>query len=184
MSGTTQHGCLRLVEEILERAEDDGSDMASYRKHTVALLRRYFRVALDLGRVPSVLGGQMFRARVTSYRTHTFEDVVIFVYDMERCLEKLDKTLLEVLAAMVLVEYSLEDTAKVLGITERHAKRLYPLALDRLSRILLRKQLLKVLPGIPTGEDEEEEEDLPPKKPVCLVRLGTLEEVDAARGSC
>jgi len=182
MNGTTQHGCLRLVEELLEKVDDDGSGLAAYRKHTVALLRRYFRVALDLGRVPSVLGGQTFRARVTSYRTHTFEDIAIFVYDMERCLEKLDKTLLEMLAATVMVEYSLEDAAKVLGITERHAKRLYPLALDRLSRILLRKRLLRVLPGF-AMEEEEEEDDLPPKKPVCSVRpLTQEEEVDAARG--
>ena len=164
MNGTTEHGSLRLVEALLGRREEE-EDVAVYRKHTVALLRRYFRVALDLGRVPSMLGGQMFRARVTSYKSHTFEEIAIFVHDMERCLEKLSPSLLQMLAATVLVEYPIQEAARVLGMTERHAKRLYPEAVDELSRVLLKKGLLEQIGALVRSRDDGDD-GLPPKKPV------------------
>ncbi len=48
------------------------SDLFLYRSHAQAILRRYYRVSHEIGRLPSLLGGQVFRARVTSYRLHTF----------------------------------------------------------------------------------------------------------------
>jgi hypothetical protein len=52
-------------------------NLAFYRKYTEALLRRYVRMSLEAGRVPSLLGQEMFRAKVTHYRIASFEDVVI-----------------------------------------------------------------------------------------------------------
>jgi hypothetical protein len=40
--------------------------------------------------LPSILGLQFFRSPVTSYRAASFEDIVIFVHDVERSLEQLD----------------------------------------------------------------------------------------------
>src|SRR3984885_4278345 len=62
-----------------------------YRRYTEAILRRYLRMSLEAGRAPSLLGREMFRGQVTSYRVHSFEDVVIFVHDVETCLKKLDE---------------------------------------------------------------------------------------------
>ena len=59
-----------------------------YRARTVTMLRRYMRYSIETGRLPSLLGREFFRAKVTSYTVVTFEDRVIFVHDMERCLEK------------------------------------------------------------------------------------------------
>jgi len=67
-----------------EKLQTSGVTMVAYRGRTMALLRRYFRMSLDIGRLPSLLGREFFRARVTSYRVHSFEDVVILVHDAVR----------------------------------------------------------------------------------------------------
>ena len=62
-----------------------------YRARVVTMLRRYLQYSIETGRLPSLLGREFFRAKVTSYTVVTFEDRVIFVHDMEKCLEKLDE---------------------------------------------------------------------------------------------
>jgi hypothetical protein len=52
-------------------------ELAFYRKYTEGMLRRYVRLSMEAGRAPSLLGREMFRGKVTSYRVHSFEDVVI-----------------------------------------------------------------------------------------------------------
>ena len=65
-------------------------ELAFYRKYTEGMLRRYLRLSMEAGRVPSFLGRPMFRGgRVTSYRIRGFDDAVIFVHDVERCLSRL-----------------------------------------------------------------------------------------------
>lgn len=154
---------LREIEEAVEVNDvSDNEEAVHYRKYTQAMLRRYFQLSLDLGRVPSVLGGQCFRAKVSSYRVSTFEDVVIFVSDMERCLEKLQLRELEMIAAIVLMDYTEEEAAKMLGMSERQVRRAYPESVDRLTAILLEAKLMR--PRM------EMELDLPPRKPVRSVR--------------
>src|ERR1700674_5051008 len=74
----------------------DPGNLAAYRPYTRALLRRYFRMAVDIGRLPSILGGLCFRARVSSYKLNTFEDAVIFVHDIERVFERVERHYLEI----------------------------------------------------------------------------------------
>lgn len=62
--------------------------MAFYRKYTEAMLRRYMRMSMEAGKVPSLLGQEMFHGNVTSYRVESFEDVVIFLHDVGKCLER------------------------------------------------------------------------------------------------
>ena len=69
---------------------DREADLRRYRGRTVKLLRRYLRMAIEAGRLPSILGSSFFRSGVTAYSAVTFEDRVIFVRDMEICLERLD----------------------------------------------------------------------------------------------
>ncbi len=118
-------------------------DLWLYRDRMVAMLRRYFRLSLELGRLPSIPGGELFRAHVSSYRLHTFEDVVIFVHDVERCLQSLDRMEQALIARVVLQEYSQAEAAGLLGCTRRTVVRRLPLALDALSRIFLEKGLLR-----------------------------------------
>jgi hypothetical protein len=83
-------------------------DLWMYRARTVALLRKYARLSVEVGRIPSLLGREFFRTQVTSYHMSTFEDVVIFVHDVERSLEKLDRFEQKLIAKIVLLEYTQE----------------------------------------------------------------------------
>src|SRR5579863_5505552 len=85
-----------------------------YRGRTCAMLRRYMRYSLETGRLPSLVGREFFRSKVTKYRVTTFEDRVIFVHDMETCLEKLDEFSRRVLGRVVLQEYEHEEAARLL----------------------------------------------------------------------
>lgn len=113
-----------------------------YRGRTVAMLRKYMRYSIETGRLPSLLGREFFRAKVTSYIVVTFEDRVIFVHDMERCLEKLDEFSRELIARRILQEHDSWATARLLHCGEKTVRRLTPLALDLLSEILLEVGLL------------------------------------------
>src|SRR5271154_2444103 len=112
-------------------------DLWPYRTRTVALLRRYARASVEVGRLPSLLGREFFRSRVTSYTMRNFEDVVIFVADMERAIEKLNGLERKLLATNVLEEYTIPEVARLLGCTQRTVERFLQNTLDRLSSILL-----------------------------------------------
>lgn len=91
-------------------------ELSLYRDYTVAMLRRYFRMSIELGRLPSILGREFFRAKVTSYRMHTFEDVVILVHDVDRCISRLDVFSQLLIARVVLEERTHEEAAEALGM--------------------------------------------------------------------
>jgi hypothetical protein len=122
-------------------------EMWPYRSRTVALLRRYARASVEVGRLPSLLGREFFRTRVTSYTMRNFEDVVIFVTDMEKAIEKLSAIDKKLLAMNVLEEYDAFEVALLLGCTPRNVRRLLEAALDELARILLVGGLLEKMPS-------------------------------------
>ncbi len=124
---------------------DEEYERRTYRGRTVAMLRRYMRYAMETGRLPSLLGREFFRAKVTSYTVVTFEDRVIFVHDMETCLDRLDEFSRELIARHVLQEHDRHATARLLQCNEKTVRRLTPLALDQLSEILLDMGLLERL---------------------------------------
>jgi hypothetical protein len=57
-------------------------DLWLYRDRTLGLLYRYFKLSMEAGRLPSILGQEFFRNQITSYSVSSFEDVVIFVHDV------------------------------------------------------------------------------------------------------
>src|SRR5437762_2761688 len=117
-------------------------ELSAYHDRTIALLKRYFRMSLEIGRMPSVLGREVFRARVTSYRVHTFEDAVIFVHDVERCVERLEPFSRQLIARVILQDYTFEEAAKLMGCGERSVYRFLPEALDQLTELFFEKKLL------------------------------------------
>jgi hypothetical protein len=117
-------------------------DLWLYRDYVISILKRYFRLAVETGRLPSVLGREYFRTRVTSERGYTFENSVIFVHDVEHCLEELDDFSREVIGWHVLQEFSLKETAHLMGCGQSAAYRGFLEALDRLSEIMLTHQLM------------------------------------------
>ncbi|MGA2855238.1 MAG: sigma factor-like helix-turn-helix DNA-binding protein [Candidatus Sulfotelmatobacter sp.] len=138
----------RAGTEAMEDPEQE-QERRIYRRRTVTMLRRYMRYAIETGRLPSLLGREFFRAKVTSYTVVTFEDRVIFVHDMEMCLARLDEFSRRVLSRVVLQEYEQEEAAHLLGCTRMTVHRKLVEALDRLKDILLEVGLLE---GIRSGE--------------------------------
>lgn len=135
---------MKRVEHVLGRPEPP-PELCVYRDRTIALLRRYLRMSLATGKMPNLLGRgeQFFRARVTSYKVHSFEDAVIFVYDVERCLAKLDAGSRAILARVVLDEYSFDEAARLLRLSRRTLARNVPSAIDRLTVLLLESGMLE-----------------------------------------
>ena len=125
-------------------------DLWPYRSRTTALLRRYTRASVEVGRLPSLLGGEIFRTRLTSYSMKNFEDVVIFVADMERSLNLLSQPKKRILAMAVLEEYSVPEVSRLLHYPQRTIERQLQDSLDDLSRILLRRGLLT--PPVSSGD--------------------------------
>src|SRR5246127_121095 len=133
---------------IPEVSWEEERERRIYRARTVTMLRRYMRYSIETGRLPSLLGREFFRSRITKYQMATFEDRVIFVHDMERCLEQLDDFGRQVLGRIVLQEYGQEDAARLLGCTRMTVHRKLLESLDQLSDILISVDLLDVLrPG-------------------------------------
>jgi Sigma-70, region 4 len=118
-------------------------ELSIYRGHCIALLRRYFCMSVEVGRLPAILGRECFPSRARTYKLHSFEDVVVFVIDIERCLERLHPFDKRLIALVVLQEYTQEEAAKMLRLTERQVRNRLCDAIDAVSSILLQNQMLK-----------------------------------------
>ncbi len=117
-----------------------------YRKCTERLLHRYMRTSMDMGRCPSALGNLTFRGKSShSGGARSFEDSVIFVHDVETCLNKLDTSGRELLARIALQDYTQFEVSQMLGTSVRSIMRRYAEALDSLTEILLEVDLLDTL---------------------------------------
>jgi len=128
---------------IAEISWEEKRERRIYRGRTINMLRQYMRYSHETGRLPSLLGREFFRAKVTAYIVVTFEDRVIFVHDMETCLGKLDEFSRQLIARHILQEHDQAATARLLGCSERTVRTYVPIALDLLSEILLDLGLLE-----------------------------------------
>src|SRR5256714_4091677 len=122
------------------------AEMWLYRERTVALLRRYLRISIEVGRLPSLLGRELFRSKVTSYRMTSFEDGVIFVHDVERALDQLDSFGKDLVAVIIFQDYSQDEAAEVLHCARRTVCREFPETVDKISEFFLEGGLLNRLP--------------------------------------
>ena len=120
--------------------------LAFHRRHTEKMLRRYFYASMLVGRAPAILGEPVSRGFVSCRRIRTFEDAVIFVLDIERCLKQLGVFDRAILSRIALQEYTHAETAALLGVSTRTVSYKYPIALDRLTELLMKSGLL-ILPS-------------------------------------
>jgi DNA-directed RNA polymerase specialized sigma24 family protein len=132
-----------------DELEDDSSEgpsvsLAFYRKHTESTLRRYLYASMQVGRAPSVLGDPVGRGWASSRHIRTFEDALVFVLDVERCLDRLCDLDRRLLSRIVLQEYTQTETAAMLGMSVRTVSYKYSEALDRLTEKLLENNLLVI----------------------------------------
>ena len=117
-----------------------------YRRKTMAILRRYMLWSLEAGRVPSLLGRELFRAKISAYSATTFEARVIFLHDVERCLSRLKKFDGQIIARILLQEYDHEAAARILRCDRKTLERRLPELIDELSEAFLESDLLERLP--------------------------------------
>jgi hypothetical protein len=117
------------------------AELRMYRSLTFNLLRKYFRLSLSLGRLPSLVGRECFRTQY-ELQHHTFEDSVIFVHDMERCLQRLDPLSREMISLIVFQDFSWQQCSHLLNCPRRSVNRRFPLALDFLTRVMLRAGMI------------------------------------------
>jgi len=134
-----------VAEPQKTKAKPEAS-LAFYRKHTESLLRRYLQASMLVGRAPSILSDPVGRGWASSRPVRTFEDAVIFVLDIENCLNQLGWLDREILSRVVLQEYTQVEAAIMLGVSVRAMAYKFPLALDRLTEKVLEAGLL-VLPN-------------------------------------
>jgi len=141
-----EHGRTR-EEKPPAKAPDAGPvvSLAFYRKHTESMLRRYLYASMQVGRAPSILGDPIARGWASSRPVRTFEDAVIFVLDVEKCLDQLGSLDRQMLSRIVLQEYTQSEAATLLGMSLRAVSYKFPQAVDRLTEKLLETGLL-VLP--------------------------------------
>jgi DNA-directed RNA polymerase specialized sigma24 family protein len=133
-----------LLDQIPERLYSEPS-IWLYRHRTIAMLRRYLRLSIEVGRMPSLLGREFFRSKITAYKASSFEDSVIFVHDVEKCLDKLDGFEKRLIATIVLQEYTHDEAAVRLQCWRRTVGRRFPEAIDALSELFLKGGLLRRL---------------------------------------
>jgi DNA-directed RNA polymerase specialized sigma24 family protein len=128
-----------------EQLDEPLASLAFYRRHTEKILRRYLYASMQVGRAPSILADPVGRGWASSRPIRTFEDAIIFVLDVERCLDRLETLDRQLLSRIVLQEYTQAETSVLLGMSTRSISYKLPQALDRLTEYLLEARLL-VLP--------------------------------------
>jgi RNA polymerase sigma factor (sigma-70 family) len=137
-----QAGQLERAHAEAEEAEEPVAVWAFYRKHTEKLLRRYLYASMQVGRSPNLLGESVGRGWVSSRKVRTFEDALIFVLDVERCLDRLNTVDRQLIQRIVLQEYTQTEAAELLGMSVRTIYVKLPKALDRLTERLVENDLL------------------------------------------
>ncbi len=125
-----------------EPSDGPVTSLGFYRKHTESMLRRYLYASMQVGRAPSILGDPIARGWCSSRPVRTFEDAVIFVLDVEKCLDQLGSLDRQMLSRIVLQEYTQAEAAVLLGMSVRTISYKFPHALDRLTEKLLETGLL------------------------------------------
>ena len=125
------------VDEIDPRPE-----MLCFRSQTLAMVRHFFELSCQVGRLPSLLGREFFRARVSHHSIPSFEEQIVFARDVELCLNRLSDDHAEIVTLIGLYDFSLDEVGEMLRYSKTAVHRWFWEALDCLSEIFLRAGLL------------------------------------------
>jgi len=112
------------------------------RARTMVLLHRFFRTSLLVGRMPSLIGREIFRAKVRSTPARALEDAVLFVCDVERVLQNLEAYDQRLIAFCVLEDHSEWEAARVFHRSQVEVSRRLGEVLDLLHETFCRLGLL------------------------------------------
>ncbi|HEV8383927.1 MAG TPA: hypothetical protein VGQ11_03575 [Candidatus Acidoferrales bacterium] len=128
--------------------------LASFeRTRTMALLFRFLRTAMSVGRMPSLVGREVFRARVGARPAAAFENAVLFVCDVEKCLSELDPLEQRLIAYCVLENRSEWEASRQFQASQGFISRHLGHALDILHATFCQRG---ILPPLPEGMQSQE----------------------------
>jgi DNA-directed RNA polymerase specialized sigma24 family protein len=121
---------------------DPRPEMLCFRGQTLALVRHFFELSCQVGRLPSLLGREFFRARVSHHSIPSFEEQAVFTRDVELCLARLSDDHAEIITLVGLYDFTLDEVAEMLRYSKTAVHRWFSEALDYLSEIFLRAGIL------------------------------------------
>lgn len=159
------------------------ADAMFFRAQTLAIVRHFYEIACQVGRLPSILGREFFRARVSHHAIPSFEEQAVFVHDVERALERLNERDAEVIGLVGLFHYSLEEVAELLGRSRSCVVKRFAESVDRLAELFLEAGLLQEnrpdrrIRRFTVDNSVADGVDLPPKKPVASVDVEAYHKV-------
>ncbi len=128
-------------EELLEL--DVRPETVCYRGQTLAIMRHFFELSCQAGRLPSLLCREFFRARVSHHAIPSFEEQIVFVRDVELCLERLSDEHAEMITLIGLYDFSREEIGAMLHRSHTWVSERIAEAVDALTEIFLQAGVLK-----------------------------------------
>jgi len=118
--------------------------LPSYRHmRTMALLHHYFRKSLLIGRLPSLLGREVYPSRLKGRPVHLFEETVVFVCDVDKCLSELEPIDQRLIAYCILEDHTEWEAARQFQRSQSDISRRLHLTLDLLHETFCRLGILK-----------------------------------------
>ena len=172
----------------MEEWESERTDLQFFRAQTMGIVQHFFEIASQIGRLPSILGREFFRAKISHHAIPSFEEQAVFVCDVARALEKLNETDGEVVALVGLFHFSLDDVAAMLGRSRTGVYTRYSDSIDQLSEIFLETGLLREnrpdrrVRRFPQTPARKRVCGLPPKKPASSVTAEMYHTVGVGSG--
>jgi hypothetical protein len=137
-------GLARLPEYPREEKWEPESraEMVCFRGQTLALARHFFEISCQVGRLPSLLGREFFRAKVTHHAIPSFEEQAVFIRDLEICLLRLSDEHVEMITLIGLYDFSRNEIADLLRRSRGWVNEHVAAAADALSEIFLEAGIL------------------------------------------
>jgi hypothetical protein len=117
--------------------------MLCFRGQTLAILRHFFETSRQMGRLPSILAREFFRARISHHAIPSFEDQAVFVRDVEICLSRLREEDCTLVTLIGMYDFSRDEVAAANNCSRSWVSECLARALDTLAEQFLLAGLLR-----------------------------------------
>jgi len=121
---------------------DPRPETLCFRGQTLAIMRHFFELSCQVGRLSSLLGREFFRAKVSHHAIPSFEEQAVFVRDVEICLARLSDEHAEMITLIGLYDFSRDEIAAMLHCKAHWVSYQVARALDALTEIFLQAGVL------------------------------------------
>ena len=125
------------------RELDPRPEIICFRRQTLATLRHFFELSCQVGRLPSLLGRELFRAKVSHHAIPSFEAQALFVHDVELCLARLSEEHAEMIQLIGAYDFSHEEIGAMLRRSRSWVSCRVAEALDALAELFLQAGVLR-----------------------------------------